>query len=109
METELKAMLLETMQQYNHNMAAIKQLAFAVGGQTAVNRVEQEYAILYNTYLQILQKELDTNNELYKQLTDKANAEIIKLQTSVNQLNNINEIIKLTLSVARLVGEIITS
>ena len=106
-ETELKERLLETIQEYNNNMAAIKQLAFDAGGQTAVNRVDQEYAVLYNAYLQILKKELDNNNVLYKQLTDDANTEIVKLMTSVSQLNNINEIITLTLSVTRLVGKVI--
>jgi len=107
MEEQLKLELSKVIGEYSNNRAAILQLAQTNGGQVAINKVEQEYDALRDAYFEILRRQLDKNNHLYEQLITAANSETEKLRTSVNQLNNINDIINLSTAVINLIGRIV--
>lgn len=107
MEEQLKFTLSQAIGEFNNNRAAILQLANTNGGQVAVHKVEQEYDALRDAYFEILKRQLDKNNYLYDQLTTSANNETEKLRASLNQLNNINDIINLSTTVINLVGRIL--
>lgn len=107
MEQQLKLALSQAIDEFNNNRASILKLAFDSGGQNAVTKAEQEYDKLRDTYFEILRKQLDKNNHLYEELIAAANSKTEKLIASVNQLNNINEIINLITAVTKLVGRII--
>jgi DNA repair exonuclease SbcCD ATPase subunit len=107
MEEQLKLTLSQAIREFNNHRSAILQLAFTGGGQTAVDKVEQEYDALRDSYFEILRRQLDKNNHLYEQLISAANTETEKLLTSVNQLDNINDIINLATSVINFIGRIV--
>jgi DNA gyrase inhibitor GyrI len=107
MEEQLKLALSQAIGEFNINRAAILQLANTSGGQAAIIKVEQEYDALRDAYFEILRRQLDKNNYLYEQLIDVANSETERLRASVNQLNNINDIINLSTAVVNLVGRIL--
>jgi hypothetical protein len=106
MEEQLKQALSEAINGFNNKRAAILQLANTNGGQDAITNAEEQFDALRNAYFQILQKQLDNNNADYQQLITAANTETDKLNNSITQLNNINDIIELTTAVASLVGRI---
>ncbi|PYF74863.1 hypothetical protein [Pedobacter nutrimenti] len=107
MQQELKKSLSAAIAQFNSKRSQLLQAAFQSGGQDAVEKLEQEYDVLRDAYFEILQRELDENNHLYKQLTDQAKTEADNLTKSIKQLNNINDIINLATSVINLVGRIL--
>lgn len=107
MEEQLKLALSQAIGEFNNNRAAILQLANTSGGQAAIIKVEQEYDALRDAYFEILRRQLDKNNHLYEQLINVANSETERLRASVNQLNNINDIINLATAVVSLVGRIL--
>lgn len=108
MEEQLKASLNNAITAFNSNRAKILQLAFNAGGQEAVSGLEQKYDDLRQAYFDILKKQLNQNNAQYLQLITSANSEAAKLTTSINQLNNINDIINLVTSVVSLAGTVIS-
>lgn len=107
MEEELKSTLKKAIENYTDNLGTIKRLAFRNGGRIAVDKVAQQLEELRNIYFEILKKELDKNNVSYVQLIEEANSEGAKLSISVNQLNNINDIVNITTSVVNLSGQIL--
>jgi hypothetical protein len=107
MEEQLKLALSQAIDEFNNNRDAILQLANTSGGQAAIIKVEQEYDALRDAYFEILRRQLDKNNHLYDQLINVANSETERLRASVNQLNNINDIINLATAVVSLVGQIL--
>lgn len=107
MEEQLKMALSQAIGEFNNNRTSILRLAFESGDHNAVTKVEQEYDALRSAYFEILRRQLDKNNHLYEKLIAAANSETERLRASVNQLNNINDIINLTTAVINLVGRII--
>ena len=107
MEEQLKTALSQAIGDFNNNRTLILRLAFDSGDPNAVDKIEQEYDALRSAYFEILRRQLDNNNHLYEELITAANSETERLRTSVNQLNNINDIINLTTAVINLVGRII--
>lgn len=107
MEEQLKLTLSQAIGEFNSNRSAILQLAYTNGGQSAVNKLEQEYDALRDSYFEILRHQLDKNNHQYEQLINAANSETDKLRASINQLNNINDIISSATAVINLVGRIL--
>ncbi|NWJ52094.1 MAG: hypothetical protein HXX14_14660 [Bacteroidetes bacterium] len=107
MDEQLKITLGQVIAEFSNNRAKILQSAFNNGGEAEVDKLEQEYDVLRDAYFEILKRQLDKNNHLYEQLTSSAIAETDRLKDSVQQMNNINEIISLTTSVINLVGRVI--
>lgn len=107
MEEQLKKALSQAIGEFNNNRVSILQLAFDSGDLKAVTKIEQEYDALRSAYFEILRRQLDKNNYMYEELITAANSETENLRASVNQLNNINEIINLTTTVVNLVGRIL--
>jgi len=107
MEEELKARLSKAISEFNNNRYKILKLAYDSGGNSAVQKAEEEYDALRDAYFEILRRQLDKNNHLYEQLIKNANTETNKLTESIQQLENINKIIELTAAVVNLIGRII--
>ncbi|MCA0229176.1 MAG: hypothetical protein LCH91_01850 [Bacteroidetes bacterium] len=107
MEQQLKNSLSTTISEFNKRRFQILQKAFQDGGQDEVLKLEEEYDALRDAYFEILKRELDENNHLYAKLLKAANDETENLTQSIKQLNNINDIIKLTTAVINLVGRIL--
>ncbi|MEW5677179.1 hypothetical protein ABGT15_12770 [Flavobacterium enshiense] len=107
MEVQLKLALSQAIGEFNNHRSEIIDLAYQNGGQTAVKKIENEYDALRDAYFEILKRELDKNNHLYEELVNVANSETERLKASLKQLNNINDIIKLTTSVINMVGRVL--
>lgn len=108
MEEQIKEDLNQAIADFTKNMVKIKKLAYAQGGQVAVEKVDTYYEDLRNKYFTILKKELDQNNAQYQALMKSVNSETEKLRSSINQLNNINDIMNLVTSVIDLAGKVIS-
>ena len=104
MQEQLKTALSQAIGEFNNRRAEILEQAFNEGGRPAVTRLVEEYDALRDAYFEILRRELDANNHLYEKVLTAANNEVEKLEESISQLNNINEIINLITSVINLVG-----
>ncbi|MGO4770690.1 hypothetical protein ACEN2I_03430 [Flavobacterium sp. W22_SRS_FK3] len=107
MQTELKKSLSAAISQFNSKRSQLLQTAYQAGGEAAVEKLEEEYDALRDSYFKILQRELDENNHRYIQLTTVAKEEADNLTKSLKKLNNVNEIVDLTTSVINLVGRIL--
>ncbi len=99
MEEQFKMALSQAITDFNTSRLKILQLVFEAGGQEAVTKIEQQYDALRNTYFEILKKQLDKNNDQYGKLIKAAQEESEKLKASIQDLNQINDIIKLVGSV----------
>jgi len=109
MEEKLKSALSNAIEEFNNKSASILQLAYTSGGQTAVSNVEQGFDALRELYFEILKHQLDENNTLYEQLISAANTEAESLRTSINLLNNIDDILNLVAAVTSSIAQILTT
>lgn len=108
MEETLKTKMDDAISGFNNRRSEILEAAYAQGGRDAVTALVQQYDALRDIYFELLRHELDANNALYGQLTADTLAEAEKLQESVNQLDNINELIGAATAVTNLIGRMIT-
>jgi len=107
MEQQLKTSLSNAISEFNKVRFQILQKAFQNGGQDVVLKLEEEYDALRDAYFEILKRELNENNHLYATLIKAANDETQKLTQSIKELNNVNDIIRLTTAVINLIGRIV--
>lgn len=107
MEEELKAALKQAINLYYSNQSELLKQAFASGGNAAVEKMSREQDALRDAYFDLLKKQLDKHNPQYDSLISQTGVEAEKLQSSLTELNNIGEVIRLLSSVVQLVGNLI--
>lgn len=103
----LKKSLLQAIDLFREEKRDLLNLAFTKGGQAAVQKVEEEYDALISSYFEILRRQLDENNSLYKKLVGDADQAAKALEKDIKKLKDIESIINLSASAVGLVGRLL--